>query len=124
MAFEKTFVLLAIFALPGHASAAPREVHLDFEIGDLQGWSVVTADFTQVLCKYGRPLSASLPQKGQSSGYLSTSGLAAGKTGTDPDRMGGIIESPVFVIEDDKASILLGGVAAQVRLAANNCGSS
>jgi hypothetical protein len=39
-----------------------------------------------------------------------------GDTRPDPERMGGVIESPVFVIESEEATFLLGGIGAQATL--------
>ena len=48
--------------------------------------------------------------------YVLDWGIAMDREGADPDRMGGVIESPVFVIQGKEATFQLGGVAAQLTL--------
>lgn len=88
----------------------------DFEKGDLQGWKVVAGDYPSPVCRYGEIASEKLPKSGRGDYYLTTSGTAVGKEGPDPERMGGIIESPVFVVEGDEMTFQLGGVSAKVTL--------
>lgn len=109
-------MLLWIGALVSPTSADDTEVHFDFEDGDLQGWKVVAGEFPQPVAKYGEPASGKLPKSGDGSYYLTTSGAAMGRTGADPERMGGIIESPVFVVQGKEATFSLGGVSAKVTL--------
>ena len=95
-------------------------VHFSLENGDIQGWKVVAGHFTDPVCTYGGPNSRILAKVGGGSGYLTTSGLAMGREAPDPDRMGGVIESPVFVVEGKEATFLLGGVAAKATLHTKN----
>jgi hypothetical protein len=97
-------------------SSEEGTLHFGFEDGDLQGWQVVAGEFSQPVCQYGAQAGGKLPQSGEGAYYLTTNGAAMGQTGTDTERMGGVIESPVFVVQGDEATFLLGGVAAKLTL--------
>jgi hypothetical protein len=90
----------------GSARAEPPRVVFDFETGDLQGWRVVEGQFGDLVCRreffFNRP---TVPYNKQGQCYLST--LERDGRSTDP--MVGAIESPVFVLRGETASLLVGG---------------
>ena len=109
-----TFLLL--IALVSPSSAEEDVVRFGFEGGDLQGWKVVAGEFSQPVCQYGVLASGTCPSPAKEPIISRRAALAMGRTGADPDRMGGVIESPVFVVQGKEATFLLGGVAAQLTL--------
>ena len=99
-------LLLFVSAMVGSARAEPPRVVFDFETGDLQGWRVVEGQFGDLVCRreffFNRP---TVPYNKQGQCYLST--LERDGRSTDP--MVGAIESPVFVLRGETASLLVGG---------------
>lgn len=78
----------------------PPGVVFDFETGDLQGWKVVEGEFADLVGQ--RPVER---YKKQGTYYLTTLEL----DGKSHDRMTGVIDSPVFLLEGDSVSFLVGG---------------
>ena len=109
-------LLLLILTAAGRAAGGRGIVRFDFETRDLQGWQVVAGDLSKPVQTYRASSGKGVPTSGQGSCYLTTSRAAMGRKGPDPERMGGLIESPVFVIRGKAASFLLGGVAARATL--------
>ncbi len=99
--------LLGLCALPpepARAAAAPAHVvRFDFETGDLQGWRVVEGRFAKLLndrVMFRNRRTRKFNKQGR---YFLDTVEAGG------DRQTGVIESPVFVLEGPKISMLVGG---------------
>ena len=94
------------------SAAAPEEVvRFDFETGDLQGWQVVEGQFDYVVSdravfhnRYPDQPGNKYNKQGQY--YLSTVEQQPGKPSND--RMTGVVESPVFVLDGPEMSMLVG----------------
>jgi hypothetical protein len=92
------------------AAPAAGQVRFDFETGDLQGWKVVEGWFENPVSDRAVFHNAypEIPQNRynkQGRFHLST---VERKTGSSNDQMTGVIESPVFVLEDPAISFLVG----------------
>jgi len=112
---ERGLVVFAWMLLVA-APAAPAEggegrerpaVRFDFETGDLQGWRVVEGKSKFVVCnrKTFHNRSGEKYNK-QGEYFLTTLELADGRSN---DRMTGVIESPVFVLDGPEMTLLVGG---------------
>ncbi|NLH98699.1 MAG: hypothetical protein GX446_04300 [Chthonomonadales bacterium] len=98
----------ALLALVAVAAPDTQGVlRFDFETGDLQGWEVVEGAFERPVCDreffHNEP---TVPYSKQGRYLLST--LARNDPYPD-DRMVGVIESPVFVLEGPTITFMVGG---------------
>jgi len=87
-------VLLALFS-----TAWPASIHFDFETDDSQGWRVVDGQFGGLIFER-RDVRGSQGER-----LMTTLFTRDGKT----DAMTGIVESPVFILEEPELSFLVGG---------------
>ncbi len=92
-------------------AAAADGLRFDFESADLQGWQVVEGQFDYVVSdrplfhnRYPDQPTNRYNKQGQY--YLSTVEQQPGRPSND--RMTGVVESPVFVLTDGTASLLVG----------------
>ncbi len=101
--------LLAGLALCSMALADPSRstVRFDFESGDLHGWRIVEGDFGELVCDratfHNRP---ERPYNKQGKYYLTT--LETPKHQSH-DAYTGVVESPVFTIRGETATMIVGG---------------
>ncbi|MBN1819027.1 MAG: hypothetical protein JW828_16830 [Sedimentisphaerales bacterium] len=83
-----------------------EEVRFDFESGDLQGWRIVEGQFGKVITDRAVFHNTSDPYNKQGQWFLST---LEREDNRPNDGFVGIIESPLFTIEGNHASLLVGG---------------
>jgi len=111
MVIKKAYSLLSTIALLLATSLAQAGddgyVRWDFETGDLQGWRVVEGAFDWVVCpkaKYRNRPNEAYNKQGKY--FLTTLEC---RDGRGNDGMTGVIESPVFRLDDGRMSFLVGG---------------
>jgi len=113
----RSAVLLCLAViLPCTALRAQEQVVFDFESGDLQGWRVVDGKFDYFVSDrptfHNRyPDYPDRKYNKQGTYYLSTVEQQPGKPSND--RMTGVAESPVFVLEGPAMSMLVGSGTQQ-----------
>ena len=98
---------LAASLVAGLSTAVLAEsVRFDFESGDLQGWRVAEGAFAQPVTDRSDYHNGGRYETRQGKYHLST---VEGIKGVSADYQLGVIESPVFVLQEPKISFLIGG---------------
>jgi hypothetical protein len=98
-------VLMAAAAL-ATLPAAGAPAAWDFETGDLQGWQVVDGGFPCIICDRAVFHHTGEPYIKQGRYFLSTLETLQA---TPDDAPTGVVESPVFTLQDPYVSMLVGG---------------
>lgn len=91
----------------GHLAARADVLRFDFESGDLQGWRIVEGRFDRLVC--AKEMFRNEPHvtcNKQGRYFLTTLELA---NGHGDDKMTGVVESPVFVLNGPNMTMLVGG---------------
>jgi len=110
---QVVFVVVASILASQHPvrCAGGETIRFDFETGDLQGWEVIEGQFDYLISDrpqfHNRYPGVSPRYNKQGTYYLSTVEQQPGQPSAD--RMTGVVESPIFVLADGRASFLIGG---------------
>jgi Hydrazine synthase alpha subunit middle domain/WD40-like Beta Propeller Repeat len=90
----------------GQDTSRQSSVCFDFETGDQQGWQVIEGQFDTFVCDRPTFHHGSEPYNKQGAYFLST---LERKDGKPDDIFQGVAESPVFVLEAPRMTLLVGG---------------
>ena len=105
---KSTLTIICTLLLSAYSIPASAQIHFDFEDGSLQGWRVIEGAFDRILCDF-EFFHTQPKTKITTNRATTTSTHSNAPTVPAPTPFTGIIESPVFYIDGDEVSFLVGG---------------